>query len=408
MGHLGLAVLGVGHHRAELEDRERLLAAADALLAKQHRPLAVELDRDRHHRQQRGQHDQSERRSQDVDRALGDAVAGREHGRAQAEQRRALQRVELRLASDHLEQARNDVQLDVKVVAGAHNIQPGVMAVAGEGQHHVLDAVGPHDLAEIVGRAQHRYVGQLRVQGQRVVVDEARQLEAVAGVSLDLARDLLPDQAGADDQRALQEGHARADEHTHDHAAQGQDRQGKEPEQDQAPLAGVHVVGQAAGHERQPHAHRDRVEQRPEVVERGRVGPQPVALVEAVEAGQREPAGHRQQKQNQLLAGGEALLCRRAQDHVHDREREPERPDIRHDQRAAYQRAPCMPVFGASHVSRCPCFDDAFDVAHRFCRGVLFGLCVDGCSAIIAPLFIHSQCPLLPTASHPRPYPPFG
>ena len=59
LGRIGVGLVDV--HRAELEDLDQLVVEAVALLAEQHRALAVELDRQRHQRHHRGEAEQRER-----------------------------------------------------------------------------------------------------------------------------------------------------------------------------------------------------------------------------------------------------------------------------------------------------------------------------------------------------------
>ena len=131
-------------------------------------------------------------------------MAHPEHRRGQAQQGRALQRVDGRPATHHLEQARHDVDLHAQLVAHPYDTQARLV-VCGERQHNVLDVVLLQDLRQVVGRSQHRHVGQLLMQRQRVGVDEPDQVEAVVGLSHHFPRDLLTHQPGADDHRVLLE-----------------------------------------------------------------------------------------------------------------------------------------------------------------------------------------------------------
>ena len=88
--------------------------------------------------------------------------------------------------------------------------------VGGERQHDVLDVVLLEDPGELIGRAQHRYVGQLLVQRQRIGVDETDQVEPVVGLAHDFSRDLLADEPGADDDRVLLERGAAPQHRAHD------------------------------------------------------------------------------------------------------------------------------------------------------------------------------------------------
>ena len=146
--------------------------AADADLAEEDRAGAVQANCDRGREEERREHDQPEERAADVHGALGQPVRRAEHRGRQPEQRRALERVDGGAAADDLEQARDDVDLDAQLVADADDVQAGLM-ICGKRQHDVVDVVGEEDVGQLVGRAQHREVGQLLVQLQRIGIDEA-------------------------------------------------------------------------------------------------------------------------------------------------------------------------------------------------------------------------------------------
>jgi len=72
--HLVDLGFGVQAHGAELVDGERLAAQAHALLPEEDRAAVVELDRQRHREQHRGQQGQRQQRERDVESPLHDVV----------------------------------------------------------------------------------------------------------------------------------------------------------------------------------------------------------------------------------------------------------------------------------------------------------------------------------------------
>ena len=77
--------VSVGAHRPELEHRERHHPAPEPVLAEEHGPARVELDRERDDREQRRDEQQHEERAHDVDDALDDAAGRRQRARREAQ-----------------------------------------------------------------------------------------------------------------------------------------------------------------------------------------------------------------------------------------------------------------------------------------------------------------------------------
>ncbi len=74
------------------------------------------------------------------------------------------------------------------------------------------------ELRQLLGRAEHGQVAEALLALARVLVDEADHVDPVLGVLQQLARDLLPDVAGADDERVLDVGVRTAAERPGDRA----------------------------------------------------------------------------------------------------------------------------------------------------------------------------------------------
>src|SRR4051794_16350328 len=104
---LRLHRVGAVDHRAELEDPERLGLAADPRLAEEHGTARAELDRDRRRRDERRHGEQTDRGADDVERPLDHRGGLREAEARDAEQRHAVDVVELHRRADDLEDARH-------------------------------------------------------------------------------------------------------------------------------------------------------------------------------------------------------------------------------------------------------------------------------------------------------------
>ena len=119
-----LQLLGVRHHRPELEDRERRPADTDPRLAEEDRPAAVEEDRERDQQEAPAQSSRSAiSETSDVDRPLRAASPTRRAPRREAQNRDAFDRADAGARADQLEVARDDVDLDERVLERADQRQ---------------------------------------------------------------------------------------------------------------------------------------------------------------------------------------------------------------------------------------------------------------------------------------------
>ena len=106
-----------------------------------------------------------------------------------------------RRAVEELEEARDDVDRDALLAAGAQHVQEVLVARAREGDHHALDVVAAQDVAQVVEAAEDGDVEAEVVVD--LVVDDADRVEAVLAVAAQAVEQLGGDEAGADDERAL-------------------------------------------------------------------------------------------------------------------------------------------------------------------------------------------------------------
>ena len=103
------------------------------------------------------------------------------------DERYTLDRVELRVRSQHLEQSRHDVDLDVAVLELANHLEGSFERVRRERDHDTMRGMGPNEVRKVVGLTDQ--LGVTCAVGGRAVaaVDEADDLEAVLGMLADLA-----------------------------------------------------------------------------------------------------------------------------------------------------------------------------------------------------------------------------
>ena len=195
---------------------------------------------------------------------------------------------------------------------------------------------------------------ELLVQLQRVGIDEADQVEAVARLAQHLARDLLADEAGADHDRALLQRELTAQQRAGD-AAIGRDRERCErPERDNAAAVQVRRAERLNDREDGERGHGDAVEDRPDLVERGVVGTDAIALVQAVKAGEHAPCGQREEQRVEADAA--------VREQVGDGGGGGQAEQVGQDERPADRRAACATgrPRAPDHCPVCPhrCGDD--------------------------------------------------
>ena len=104
---------------------------------------------------------------------------------------------------DDIEQARDDVHLDVQVVERANERCDAVVRVVREGDDHALDLERPNHVTKLVGRAEQRQLFEAGAPLLGLRVDEPDDIDAVLGMLEEFPRDGLTDLACPDDERVL-------------------------------------------------------------------------------------------------------------------------------------------------------------------------------------------------------------
>jgi len=125
----------------------------------------------------------------------------------QADQRDSFERMDLGARADEVEEARNDVDLNLEIPDRPDELEQPPERILRERDDHPLDVELADDAVELRSRPEDRQlVAEIRVTLLRTVVDEAEELDAVLGMLLDPPRDELPDLARADNYRVLRIG----------------------------------------------------------------------------------------------------------------------------------------------------------------------------------------------------------
>ncbi len=104
--------------------------------------------------------------------------------------------------ADHLVHARDDVHLDSEIRTAPGELDELVARGARERDDDALDPVRTDDVLE-PGRAAEKRRNPVGRGVERVVVEEADELQPVLGAARELRRDACADAAGADDERRL-------------------------------------------------------------------------------------------------------------------------------------------------------------------------------------------------------------
>jgi hypothetical protein len=121
----------------------------------------------------------------------------------ETDERQALGGVDPDVRPDHLEEARDEVDLDVEVLEGADQVEHLLVRVVREGDDHALDVEDLHHLRELLETAEQRDVREVLRPLLGVAVHEADEVEAIFGMLAELLRDELAHVARADDDRVL-------------------------------------------------------------------------------------------------------------------------------------------------------------------------------------------------------------
>ena len=198
-----LPTLRIVDHRPELEDAERLVSCSHSNLPEEHGPPGVELDERRDDDEDRREQDEPERRLRDVERPLEESRRSREMRARKPDERHAFDRVQLCVRAEHLEHARDDVDLNVAVLHRPDHLQRLIVRVGREGDRDAVHTALAHEAGQIVGGSDQ---GSAAVPGSSdaiVAIDEPDDPQAVLGMLLDLVGEQMGDAARADDDDVL-------------------------------------------------------------------------------------------------------------------------------------------------------------------------------------------------------------
>ena len=202
----GQAVLGVGHHRAELVDVEDRAVLAEAALAEQDRPRARQP-----HGQGAGDHDGGEHRDQQaghdqVEGTLEGLLAAGELDPAQAKDGHVVEALDGDPAGGHAQHPGGEVEVDGQLLQVAVDPLGGLGGDRAAGDQHGVGLVLADGLADLgAGPDDLGKAGGGRADGSGVV-EEADDLEPeVAGAGHGPA-EVAAVAAGPDDQQAADQG----------------------------------------------------------------------------------------------------------------------------------------------------------------------------------------------------------
>jgi hypothetical protein len=203
MRNLMLPLLGVGVHRAKLEDPERTARGAYSYLPEEDGPWGVDLDHQRKQCEDRCQDDERGDREREIHSPLEQAGGARKTERRQAEERQALDGMDLDSGADEFEQARHDVDLDFEILHGAKQLERLLVRIVREGDDHALDVEQADDRRKSPCVAEQRNVPEVALPLLRLAIDEPDEIDPVLRMVQNLLREELADITRADDDRVL-------------------------------------------------------------------------------------------------------------------------------------------------------------------------------------------------------------
>src|SRR4029078_2730181 len=124
--------------RPKLEGRELAHVVPEPVLPEEDGTRTVELDANRDPREERSSDNESDRGSDDIDRALEEQRGPRDAGRRESDERKPLEHVDLVARADEFEESRDDVDLNLVVVECADEREGVITRLVGEGHDHPL------------------------------------------------------------------------------------------------------------------------------------------------------------------------------------------------------------------------------------------------------------------------------
>ena len=186
-GELGAAHVGVGGHRPELQDRERLAVAADPLLAVDHAAGAVALHEHGDDGEHRSEQDERGRGGGDVEQPLHHAADAGLVRRLDVDQRQAGDRAEVDARAADVGEARRDDQVLLRLEVPREVADALGGQVVAARRHHGVGVEGAERVRHVVDAADDAQVGDgalRRAVGER----DAHDAVAVAGLAGEVER----------------------------------------------------------------------------------------------------------------------------------------------------------------------------------------------------------------------------
>ncbi len=220
----------------------------------------------------------------------------------QAHQRDAFDRVQLRVRAQHLEHARNDVDLNVAVLHRANHRERLLVRVRRERDCDAVHRVRLDERGQVAGRSEEveRLISVRR--SAAIAVDEADDLQSVLGMVADLvgqqARDLTrPDDDDVLDVRGVPPSHD-----SRDRPEQRNEQDRDRPEDDEAREVRMRQADDLRDRHEPPRADGDHLQNAEDVVDGRVVGSLLVSIVEAVHACDEHPEGEARDEECDLPA----------------------------------------------------------------------------------------------------------
>ena len=204
LGRIGVGL--VDEHRAELEDLDQLVVEAVALLAEQHRALAVELDRQRDQRHHRRQPQQGQRGDGLVEQPLDDDVPVGDRPVDDVDQRHGAGKGVDARAEAELGGLGRKADVDRQHPQLLDELEHARLGADGQGHDQHVDARAPaelHQRLEVaeVGIAGDRAAGPV----DAAVVEHAADADVAVGIGVERLEQALAGGPGAVDDGAARE-----------------------------------------------------------------------------------------------------------------------------------------------------------------------------------------------------------
>ena len=286
-----LALVG-GPHRPELQALEELPVPADARLTKDHAGTPLEAHRQRAHAHHRSEQDENDRADDHVEDPLERPAHAVELGCPNAHDRDRADVVAVAGLRHEGGQARNDQQVAAGAPGAAHAIEQIGLVELAAGHEHDVDTVLGNEALEVGEGAE--VGGERGGGGTAAVVQEARDRESVAGMTVEQLDDIGGQAAATDHERPVGDDPAPArgeDEPARRHASERHQTEARQDDEQEG-LDALAIVSQGEDRGDQRRGHEQAAEDGGELVEHGQVQTRPVAPPTG-EQGERDD-GHRQ------------------------------------------------------------------------------------------------------------------